>query len=247
MPAKQKKYVTRFELEKARELKRERAKAQSEAKKLRMKGVPITATELMKIKKEAKNEEKEMENINEQKTQAFELANVDKATKSIEEEKKEEKQEAKEATSMASLRPETAAARKQRVGLGVPRLKLSAPQKRGKHRRWINDAGGRIQLAQEGGYEFVTQDMAEGQVGDPGALGTDNTGAFVSRIVGTNADGSPLTSYLMEINDEFYEADQKEKQKRLDELDEQIRGGNIEGRVGQDGRYIPKEGISYRP
>ena len=136
-------------------------------------------------------------------------------------------------------------ARKERVPFGGSRMKLSFPEAAGKVRRWINDVGGRCQLAEEGGYDFVSD---EGQkIGDT-AIGSGNQdlGSRVSRIVGTMPDGSPQRAYLMEIDKDLYDEDQAEKQRKLDVIDAQIRGGNVEGRVGQDGRYIPKEGITYR-
>ncbi len=139
------------------------------------------------------------------------------------------------------------AARRERVPLGHSRMKLTAPQKAGKHRRWINDVGGRVQLAQEGGYTFVEKDP-DMQIGDPGGMGDgDDTGSRVRRIVGTREKGDAQTAFLMEIDEDLYQEDQREKQRRLDEIDNQIRHGNIEGQVGKDGRYIPSEGISYRP
>lgn len=136
-------------------------------------------------------------------------------------------------------------ARKERVPFGGSRMKLSFPEVAGKVRRWVNDVGGRCQLAEEGGYDFVTD---EGQkIGDT-AVGSGNQdlGSRVSRIVGTLPDGSPQRAFLMEIDKDLYDEDQAEKQSKLDVIDAQIRGGNVEGRVGADGRYIPKEGITYK-
>ncbi len=136
--------------------------------------------------------------------------------------------------------------RKERIPFGTARQKLSVAGKEGKVRRWVNDIGGRCQLAENGGYEFVTDDGLK--IGDTDiGSGNQSLDSRVSRIVGTQADGSPLTAFLMEIDEEFYKADQDEKQKKLDLIDDQILHGNIEGRVGHDGRYIPKEGINYKP
>ena len=136
--------------------------------------------------------------------------------------------------------------RKERVPFGGARLKLSVPAKEGKVRRWINDVGGRCQLAEGGGYEFVTDDGLK--IGDTNiGSGNQSLGSRVSRIVGTQADGKAMTAFLMEIDEELYKEDQEEKQKKIDLIDEQIQRGNIEGQVGRDGRYVPKEGISYKP
>jgi len=136
--------------------------------------------------------------------------------------------------------------RKERIPFGGARQKLSVPAKEGKIRRWVNDVGGRCQLAGEGGYEFVNDDGLKIGDTDVGS-GNQSLDSRVSRIVGTQADGSPLVAFLMEIDEEFYKEDQEEKQKKIDLIDAQIQRGNIQGQVGQDGRYIPKEGISYKP
>ena len=136
--------------------------------------------------------------------------------------------------------------RKERIPFGAARQKLSVASKEGKVRRWVNDVGGRCQLAGDGGYEFVTDDdlkIGETSIGS----GNQALGSRVSRIVGTQPDGSPLVAFLMEIDEEFYKEDQEEKQKKIDLVDAQIQRGNIEGHVGRDGRYIPKEGITYKP
>ena len=136
--------------------------------------------------------------------------------------------------------------RKERIPFGGTRLKLSVPPREGKVMRWVNDVGGRCQLAENGGYEFVTDDGLK--IGDTNVgSGNQSLDSRVSRIVGTQADGSPLTAFLMEIDEELYKEDQDEKQRKLDLIDDQIKHGNIEGIVGRDGRYVPKEGIVYKP
>lgn len=142
--------------------------------------------------------------------------------------------------------PEVKKARRERVPFGGSRMKLSFPDNPGKQRRWVNDVGGRCELAEQGGYDFVTDEGTK--IGDT-AVGSGNQdlGSRISRVVGTNPDGSPMRAFLMEIDKDLFESDRNEKQKRLDVIDAQIRGGNVEGRVGQDGRYIPNEGITYKP
>lgn len=152
-------------------------------------------------------------------------------------EKEEPKQETK---------PEKSAARKERIPLGRTRLKLTAPKRPGFHRHWINDVGGRLEEAQSGGYQFV---MDEGlKIGET-ALGSGNQdlGNCVSRIVGTLPDGKPQRAYLMEIEEEYYQQDQVEKQKRLDVIDAQIKGGTFNPENDNDmKRYVPSEGISIK-
>lgn len=126
--------------------------------------------------------------------------------------------------------------RRERTPLSAMRQKLQAPQRKGYARRFVNDEGGRLQDFQRAGYEFV----------EDGDIHTDGEGTRVCRRVGTHENGQPKYAFLMEQKQEWYEEDQTTKQKELDAVDEAIRGGNVAGQVGQDGRYVPSEGISYR-
>lgn len=139
---------------------------------------------------------------------------------------------------------EKKAKRKERIPLGNARLKLTAPVKEGKKRRWINDVGGRLDMAQQGGYEFVTDSNL--QIGEAGTDGNQDLGTRISRVVGTREDGQPMQAYLMEIDEDLYNEDQAAKARKLDEVDNEIRRGNIK-REKNDARYIPKEGITYKP
>lgn len=126
--------------------------------------------------------------------------------------------------------------RAKRVPLGVPRAKLDVPQIPGFHMHWLNDEPGRLQAAEAGGYEFVYEKELKGEAGN-----TD-LGEKVSRIVGRNEDGSPLRAYLMKIKQEWYDEDQRVKQKPVDEIDMAIRKGNFNEKP-DDRRYVPREGI----
>jgi len=132
---------------------------------------------------------------------------------------------------------------KPRRPLGRHRSKLTLgnyklpPDKVG---RWINDKAGRLSAAQDGGYDFV--DDPDATVGED-MVGRNKLGSKISRTVGTHEDGSPMTAYFMVIDKDTYEGDQREKQRYVDEIDNAIKHGAIEGEVGKDGRYIPKDGI----
>lgn len=128
--------------------------------------------------------------------------------------------------------------RAKRRPLGVPVSKMEVPHRKGYVRRWINDKDNRIRLAQEAGYEFVTDVSlsSAAQVGDDGSK--------VNQVVGTKDDGTPLIAYLMEIPQDWHNEDQEAKMEAVDKTDEAIREGNVEGHVGQDGRYIPNTGIT---
>lgn len=136
--------------------------------------------------------------------------------------------------------------RKARVPLGVHRAKLAVegfeiPADR--VGRWIVDQPGRIMQAEQGGYVFVDDPAAK--VGEGAEDQRDHMSSKVSRIVGVRDDGAPLKAYLMTIDKDMYDEDQRAKQAEIDETDEAIRSGGIQGKVGTDGRYIPDGGITY--
>lgn len=135
--------------------------------------------------------------------------------------------------------------RKQRIPLGTLRSKLTAERREGYHRHWINDTAGRLQMALDGGYEFV---KVQGEkVGDFGHIGGQDLGTMVSRIVGSHENGTPMRAYLMEIKQEWRDEDVAEKLKAAQDIDDQIRGGTIDdgGELGHEHRYSPDGGIKY--
>lgn len=124
--------------------------------------------------------------------------------------------------------------RTRRVPLGVPRARLAVNERKGYVRRWINDRDGRILRAQSAGYNFVRREDV--QFIDADVCNTNN----ISKVV--NSDGTK--AFLMEISKEFYDEDQKEKNKIVDRTEEALRHGiDSHGAPGKDGRYIPREGI----
>ena len=140
-------------------------------------------------------------------------------------------------TVVESSKPKTEA-RKKRIPLGVPRMKLNAEQRPGYVRRWINDRPGRLHDAQLGGYEFVT---SETSVGQDEATRASQMDSRVSRVVGTHEDGKPMIGYLMEIKKEFYDEDQEARDKRIDESERTIfRGKKTRNtNADTDGLYSP--------
>jgi hypothetical protein len=117
--------------------------------------------------------------------------------------------------------------RRTRVPLGMKQASLVASARPGYQRRWVNDVAGRLQQAIDGGYEHVSQ--------DPTAKSQD-LGVKTSRIVGAKEDGQAMSAYLMEIPMDWYEEDQKAKQKPLDEFEAALKGSTIEG------GYTPRSG-----
>ena len=116
--------------------------------------------------------------------------------------------------------------RKERVPFGVPAQRLPHGSDPNFVYRVFNDQWarepGRIQRAQAAGYEVV-----EGQE---------------AITVGTNEDGSAIKGVLMRIPKEWYQEDQKVKQKEIDKATEQIYRGKFQEKA-EDKRYIPSSGI----
>lgn len=102
--------------------------------------------------------------------------------------------------------------------------------------RWINDlANGRLQAKTvEDDWDFVTNSGVKDDSAD--------LGSRVSTIVGTAADGSALRAYLCRKPKTFYDEDQADKSKELDQQVEQMRRGN-DRTGGKQADYVPNEGI----
>lgn len=127
--------------------------------------------------------------------------------------------------------------RKVRVPLGVARSKLAVPDIPGYRLRWLNDLEGRIQQAQAGGYEFVMSAEVPA-FGDPDIDNVNrDLGARVSRVVDKTTGQK---AYLMKIRQEFYEEDQREKLKVVEETDRQIKRGKLKE---IENGYVPDAGI----
>lgn len=133
--------------------------------------------------------------------------------------------------------------RKERVPLGAFRSKLSVPGEligANEVGRWVNDKPGRLRDAELGGYEFV--DDPEVKVGEDAQDGRAGLGTKVSRVVGQEDDGTPITAYLMVIDKDLYDQDQAEKLRPLEEVDKAIEEGAVEGAQGEPGAYYSPKG-----
>jgi hypothetical protein len=121
---------------------------------------------------------------------------------------------------------------------GVANSKLGINREiEGYHLRWINDTPGRLAMAQDSGYEFVTPD-------EVGRVPLDREKTKVKELVDTTSkDGNPTYAYLMKIKQEWYEEDKKIREEQQDQFDDAIRAGSIENSAG---RYVPKGGITYK-
>ena len=111
---------------------------------------------------------------------------------------------------------------RKRVPLGQ-RNRISFQTEEGFHYHLINDKDGRLQKAVNGGYEFVE---SEKNLGDSIVGTAKKMGKRVSMPVGNNTTG-----YLMRIKKEWYDEDQKDKQKLVNESEKamQRKGKNEYG------------------
>jgi len=132
----------------------------------------------------------------------------------------------------------------ERVPLGGNRMRLTMEEIPGYHTHILNDVADRIERALRGGYVF--RPKAGTRMGDGPELGHTDIGSAVSIVVGKHEDGSPLRGYAMMIKQEWYEEDQRAKQRQILETEAELK----RGLKAQDGdasqMYIPEEGISIR-
>lgn len=136
--------------------------------------------------------------------------------------------------------------RKKRIPFGVARKKLepdkatlSRYKSEGKVLRWIKEEDTRLQSAEEGGYEFV---MAQGE---ENIGGKQQEGDRRIRKLGNRSgkSGEPQYLYLMAIPKEYYEEDQKAKERVNQLVDEAIQGGKPVGL--QEHGINPEQGRTY--
>ena len=102
------------------------------------------------------------------------------------------------------------------VGHGIP----------GYHLHIFNDTkDGRIQAAQDSGYEFVSPEEVGGVSSNVTDRNTD-IGDKVRFLVGMD-NNEPMYAYLMKIKQEWYDEDQAEIQARNNKTDAAIKGGKL--------------------
>jgi hypothetical protein len=134
------------------------------------------------------------------------------------------------------------AQRPRRNSIGVPRLTLAVKfEIPGHHLCWMNDDGN-VEQALDSGYEFVTRGETELEVGiTPTNVDISDK---IKQKVGTTQQGEILYAYLMKIKQEWFEEDMQAIEAQNKQVEDAIASGNINGSVGQDGRY--NAGINIR-
>ena len=119
---------------------------------------------------------------------------------------------------------------RKRVKLGTRNI-LSAPQKPGFVRRFVNDTGDRVQMFKEAGWNTVDD---VNQVGDP-KLGTASS-------IGSGANphvGGGQRAVLMELPEDIYSADRAESQAAITKVENEMkRNSKSEGKDGLSGSVL---------
>ena len=134
------------------------------------------------------------------------------------------------------------AQRPRRNSIGVPRLTLAVKfDIPGHHMCWMNDDGN-VESALDSGYEFVTR--GETELEDGVSPSNVDMGDRIKQKVGTTQQGDVLYAFLMKIKNEWHEEDMAAIELQNKQVEDAIVSGNINGAVGQDGRY--NAGISIK-
>jgi hypothetical protein len=116
---------------------------------------------------------------------------------------------------------------RKRIPLGSRNI-LTAPQKVGFVRRFVNDTGDRIQMFKDAGWNAVDDGspVGDAKIGRP-----SNIGSAANPHV-----GGGQRAVLMEIPEEIYEADRAESQAKISAVENQIkRNSRSEGKDGLSG------------
>lgn len=120
----------------------------------------------------------------------------------------EQKQQAKEARTERRSRRGGAL-----LGKGEMKLNREEFQRKGYHRRWFKDEGGRLDAAYAADYDYVL----------------DKEGKKRTIRSGTNRDGSLRTLYLMEKREDWYKEDQLKKRESDLQKEQLLRDGKVTG------------------
>lgn len=94
---------------------------------------------------------------------------------------------------------------------------LTATHREGFVRRYVNEEIGRIEAYIKAGWKPVVG--SDQNTSDIGANTESQMGSVVRKVVNKDPKASAKYAVLMEIPQEWYESDQKDKQKAIDEFE----------------------------
>jgi hypothetical protein len=103
--------------------------------------------------------------------------------------------------------------RENRKPFGSQTQKLAFKKREGYFHYWFNDTPGRIDAAKEAGYTHVLDKVTQKPV---------------QMVVGVTAQGGALNGFLMEIPEEWHDADMAENERKVAEKEDTIRRGQVE-------------------
>lgn len=148
-----------------------------------------------------------------------------------------------------SRKEKEAEGRKKRVGLGMFKKEMTIQPglvKKGYVPRWVNDEGDRLEVAQNGGYEFVYDKRdSKAHVGEAVTNGNTSIDSRISKIVDkTPRMTGERRAYLMQIKQEYYDEDQRAKMVKVDELADTIKHGKAGMKKEEQGDFYADLKIS---
>jgi hypothetical protein len=105
--------------------------------------------------------------------------------------------------------------------------------------RWFNDTPGRIELAQSGGWEFVSNGEVAQGYSHKVLNSNSDVGNKIRAIVGVMDTNQPLYAYLMKIRKEWFDEDQMDSVNKRNKIEaDMIRNGGLNtDRIGE--KYLP--------
>lgn len=114
-----------------------------------------------------------------------------------------------------------------RIPMSIPKQNLEVPEIDGFHLHWF--LGRRVNQALQAGYEFVDNsevELTNKAVADNSELsGSTDMGSRVSVLAGPDENNQPERLYLMKIQQEWYNEDQKVLAERNEKVAQALRGG----------------------
>ena len=107
--------------------------------------------------------------------------------------------------------------------------------------RWINDNGNRIfEKTKQDDWDHVTSKEVGVDENDTGS------GTVIERHVGTRSDGTPLKAFLCKKLKEDCKQDRLEARQKIDETEEAILQGPVDGGLSKKHSYVPEAGSSIK-
>jgi len=127
--------------------------------------------------------------------------------------------------------------RRRKQEYGGRKMKLTAPQITGYVTRFVNDVGSKIhEKTVEDDWEFVLRKEIEQNgsviVGDSDINQVLSPGEKVSKPVGKVGDLTNARAFLLKKKKEYFDADYRASQKRLDDIEKQIKQPKLQNQHG---------------